>query len=111
VDEGRDLPERAIPVAILMRFTAAEAAVYPLAMTDPDRYERAVTAVGLEFQQLRRDCPSIDALVERLPAAADQVAELAAAAGISLAGLAPDQVADAAAALRYRELAAATGAP
>jgi hypothetical protein len=111
VDEGQDLPERAVPVAILMRFTAAEAAVYPLAMTDPDRYERAVTAVGLEFQQLRRDCPNTDTLVERLPAAADEVAELATAAGISLAGLALDQVAEAAAALRYRELVAAAAAP
>lgn len=110
MDEGRGLPERAVPVAILARFTAAEDAIYPLAMTDPERYQQAVTAVGLEFQQLRRDCPSVDALVERLPAAADQVTELAAAAGLSLAGLSPDRVADAAAALRYRELVAANAA-
>ena len=111
MDDRPDLPKSAVPPALVIRFTAAEAAIYPLAMTDPDRYERAVATVGLVFQQLRRDCPSIDALVERLPAAADHAAELAAAAGISLTGLVPDRLADAAAALRYRELAAATAGP
>ena len=111
MDEGRDLPERAVPVAILMRFTAAEAAIYPLAMTDPDRYERAVTIVGLVLRQLRHDCTNVDALVMGRLAATEQATELANSEGISLAGLAPETLADAAAALRYRELAAANEVP
>jgi hypothetical protein len=106
VDERSNRPEAAAPAAMIRQFTAAEAAIYPLAMTDPDRYERAVTIVGLVYQQLRRDCPSVDALIDGMPAAAVKATELATAEGISLAGLAPDMLADAAAALRFRELGA-----
>ena len=111
MDERPDGPEAAVPAAMIRQFTAAEAAVYPLAITDLDRYERAVTIVGLVLQQLRRDCPNVDALVEGRLAATKQATELANSEGISLAGLAPETLADAAAALRYRELAAANEAP
>ena len=111
MDERQTRPEAAVPAAMIRQFTAAEAAIYPLAMTDPERYERAVTIVGLVYQHLRRDCPSIDALMDRMPATAEQATELATAEGISLAGLAPDTLAGAAAALRLRELAAANAAP
>jgi hypothetical protein len=95
----------------MRRFTAAESAIYPLAMTDPDRYERAVVVIGLVLQRLRRDCSSIDALIEGLPTGAVQALESAAEQGISLTGLPPDVLGDAAAALRYRELASATPRP
>lgn len=93
-----------IPLSVLARFTAAESAIYPLAMTDPERYERAVTAVGLVAQHLRDDCASVAELVARLPAAADDVVQVASAEGVSLAGLDPTTIGNAAAALRYREL-------
>jgi len=93
--------DSSVPFALLRRFTAAESAIYPLAMTDPERYERVVTVVGTVFRQLREDCSTVDALVERLPAATEQAAELAAAEGVSVD---PGVIADAAAVLRYREL-------
>jgi hypothetical protein len=111
VDESPSLPTGAARLALMSRFTAAESAIYPLAMTDPDRYERAVVVIGLVLQRLRRDCSSIDALIEGLPTAAEQALGLATEQGISLAGLAPGVLGDAAAALRYRELASATSRP
>jgi hypothetical protein len=103
VDANPDMPATGVPIALQWRFTAAEGALYPLAITDPERYERAVTLVGLVFRQLRDECASIDDLVSRLPGAED-VTRLAVAQGITLAGLDPAAIADAAAALRYREL-------
>ncbi len=93
----------ALDPALLHRFTMAEGALYPLAITDPDRYQRAVVAVGLVVGQLRDSCSKIADLMPRLPGV-DQVAQLAAAEGVSLTGLDPATIADAAAALRYREL-------
>lgn len=90
-----------VPFALLRRFAAAESAIYPLAMTDPESYERVVTVVGIVFRQLRDDCPTVDELIERLPGAADQAAQLAEAEGV---GIDPAVIADAAAVLRYREL-------
>jgi hypothetical protein len=104
VEANTGIPVPAIPAAMLRRFTAAEGALYPLAITDPDRYRRAVIAVGVVFRQLRNDCASIDSLVQRLPSATEQVAQVAAAQDVSLVGLDPAAIADAAAALRYREL-------
>ncbi len=103
MEANPDMPATGVAAALQWRFTAAEGALYPLAMTDPERYERAVTLVGLVFRQLRNDCASIDELVSRLPGA-EHVAQLAAAHGVTLAGLDPAAIADAAAALRYREL-------
>ena len=111
MDESPALTAGAARLSLMRRFTAAESAIYPLAMTDPDRYERAVVVIGLVVQQLRRDCSSIDALLEGLPAVAQQALDLATEQGISLAGLAPDVLGDAAAALRYRELASAPPHP
>jgi hypothetical protein len=99
------MPATGVPIALQWRFTAAEGALYPLAITDPERYERAVTLVGLVFRQLRDECASIEDLVSRLPGA-EHVTRLAVAQGITLAGLDPAAIADAAAALRYRELQA-----
>jgi hypothetical protein len=103
VEANPDIPATGVPAALQWRFTAAEGALYPLAITDPERYERAVTLVGLVFRQLRDECASIDDLVSRVPSA-EHVTQLAVAQGITLAGLDPAAIADAAAALRYREL-------
>ena len=103
MDPNPDMPATGVPIALQWRFTAAEGALYPLAITDPERYERAVTLVGLVFRQLRDECASIEDLVSRLPGA-EHVTRLAVAQGITLAGLDPAAIADAAAALRYREL-------
>jgi hypothetical protein len=111
VDESTGLPVSADRTALMRRFTAAESAIYPLAMTDPDRYERAVVVIGLVLQRLRHDYSSIDGLIEGLPAVAEQALELATEQGTSLAGLAPDVLGDAAAALRYRELAPTSSRP
>jgi hypothetical protein len=107
VSANSDRPAAAVPAALQWRFTAAEGALYPLAITDPERYERAVTLVGLVFRQLRADCASIDDLVSRLPSTAERVPQLATAEGVTLVGLDPAAIADAAAALRYRELESA----
>lgn len=96
----------AASASVLRRFTAAEARLYPLAVVDPDSYQRAATLVGMFARQLRSSCPDVDHLLELLPTMAAQVTELAAAVQISLAGLDPVTVADAAAALRYREVLA-----
>ena len=81
-------PDR-IPAAVLARFTSAEARLYPMAMTDPDGYERAVTLVGMVANEL----------MAALPGLADEK-------GLELGGLPPDAVVDAASALRCRELRA-----
>lgn len=95
-----------IPPEAMARFTAAEGRLYPMAMSDPDGYERAATLVGLVAAELREtadDVPSVldgrEAMIARLP-------HLAAGAGVAPpAGLAAEIV-DAAAALRCRELQA-----
>ena len=48
-----------IPAAVLARFTSAEARLYPMAMTDPDGYERAVTLVGMVANELRQQCADL----------------------------------------------------
>lgn len=95
-----------IPPAAMARFTAAEARLYPMAMSDPDRYERVATLVGLVAAELRAtagDVPSVlngrEVMIGRLP-------QLAAGTGLPWpTGLAVEIV-DAAAALRCRELQA-----
>lgn len=104
MDADPGLAGMATPPHLLRRFSAAEGSIYPLAVTDPDRYERAVTVVGVLLRYLREECPDVGSLVDRLPELPGQAGQLARAHGVSLTQLAPDAVADAAAALRYREL-------
>jgi hypothetical protein len=96
-----------LPAQAMMRFTMAEGRVYPLAMTDPEGYERAITLVGLVANELRETATDFaavlaarDDLVERLP-------DVAQAAGVESADLPADAIVDAACALRCRELQAA----
>ena len=95
-----------IPPAILVRFTSAESRLYPMAMTDPDGYERAITLVGMVANELRQQCDDLESILERRPDLIAALPGLAAAEGLELGGLPPDAVVDAASALRCRELQA-----
>jgi hypothetical protein len=103
-------PAHDIPSAAMARFTAAEARLYPMAVTDPDGYARATTLVGIVADQLRRSCPDVATLQQRRAELITDLPDLAAAAGLSVADLPADAVVDAASALRCRELQAAGAA-
>jgi hypothetical protein len=95
-----------IPPAVLVRFTSAESRLYPMAMTDPDSYERAITLVGMVARQLRQECSDLNSVLQRRNELITALPGLAAAKGLELGGLPPDAVVDAASALRCRELQA-----
>ena len=95
-----------IPAAVLSRFTSAEARLYPMAMTDPDGYERAVRLVGMVANELRQQCADLQSVLERRNELIDALPEQAGAKGLELGGLPPDAIVDAASALRCRELQA-----
>ena len=99
-------PPDPIPPAVLARFTTAEARLYPMAMTDPDGYERAITLVGMVANELRQHCADIESVLERRNELIAELPGLAGAKGLELGGLPPDAVVDAASALRCRELQA-----
>jgi hypothetical protein len=99
-------PPNPIPAAVLVRFTSAESRLYPMAMTDPDGYERAITLVGMVANELRQHCADIESVLERRNELIAELPELAGAKGLELGGLPPDAVVDAASALRCRELQA-----
>jgi len=99
-------PPDPIPAAALVRFTSAESRLYPMAMTDPDGYKRAITLVGMVATELRQQCADIESVLERRDELIAALPGLAAANGLELAGLPPDAVVDAASALRCRELQA-----
>lgn len=86
---------------------AAEDGVYPLAVTDTDAYERAVSLVGLLRPHFESEAPSL----AELPVAADRAGAvlrlLAARAGTTTVGVNVDAVVGCAAAARLRELLAA----
>ncbi len=95
-----------IPAAVLVRFTNAEARLYPMAMTDPEGYERAITLVGMVANELRQQCNDLDSVLERRNELIAALPGLAVAKGLELGGLPPDAIVDAASALRCRELQA-----
>lgn len=98
-----DSPNARIPPEAMARFTSAEARLYPLAMVDADMYERATALVGMLARDLRENCPDIEAVLGRRDALVTLLPDLAAQAGVSLAGLQTDTVVDCASALRCRE--------
>ena len=53
-----------VPPEAMARMTTAEARLYPLAMVDPSRYERATTLVGLVAAELR-GCRRVDEVLAR----------------------------------------------
>lgn len=105
-DEDAVPPVAEIPAAVMGRFTAAEARLYPMALTDPDGYQLATSLVGLVADELRRSCSDVSTVVERRDELIAMLPQLVADAGSSLAGMPVDAVVDAASALRCRELGA-----
>jgi hypothetical protein len=102
-----DRPVDEIPVETLTRFAAAEARLYPMALTDPPGYELATTLVGLVADELRRSSADLSSVLERRAELIGLMPRLAAEAGLAGARLPADAVVDAASALRCRELGAA----
>jgi hypothetical protein len=96
----------AIPPGVLVRFTSAESRLYPMAMTDPDGYQRAITLVGMVANELRQHCADLESVLERRDDLIAALPGLAGAKGLDLGGLPPDAVVDAASALCCRELQA-----
>ena len=92
----------------MARFTAAEARLYPMALSDPEGYELATTVVGIVVAELRDNCPDVASILDRRADLVSRVPELVEASGSTLGGLPPDIVVDAASALRCREVRAAT---
>jgi hypothetical protein len=100
-------PVDRIPVEAMARFTAAEARLYPMALSDPAGYELVTSLVGLVVEELRRSSPDISSVLERRSELIGLVPRLAAEAGLVGGGVPADAVVDAASALRCRELGAA----
>ena len=99
-----------LPAAALARFGAAEAQLYPLALVDPDEYERVTRVVGRLAAELRIEGPDIATVLDLREAMIARVPIIAAEAGLTIAGLPREAVADAASAIRCRELQAARSA-
>src|SRR5262245_29122834 len=97
-------PGGEIPVEALMRFTAAEGRLYPMALTDPDGYRLATTLVGLVVDELRSRDADVAAVLEGRSELVALVPRLAEKAGLDASGIPAEAVADAASALRCREL-------
>jgi hypothetical protein len=93
-----------IPAQALSRFAAAEARLYPMALTDPVSYQLATTLVGLVADELRRSTVDVATVVDRRAELVDLVPRLAQEAGLDAAGIPAEAVVDAASALRCREL-------
>lgn len=84
----------------------AEDRLFPLAMIDTDRYQRAVRLVGLLARRLTESCASLEDLAAAGPDTRFRLLVIAEAEGIPLDGLDPDMVADAAMSQRFRALLA-----
>jgi hypothetical protein len=98
---GRIPPEYA---ALARRLRAAEDRLFPLAMVDTDRYQRAVRLVGLLARHLTETCASLDELDAAETEIRFRLGVLAATEGIPLDGLDTDLVIDAALSQRFRTL-------
>ena len=101
-----DRPVDRIPVEAMARFTAAEARLYPMALTDPAGYELVTSLVGLVADELRRSSQDLTSVLERRAELIGTLPHLAVEAGLSVGGLSAEAVVDAASALRCRELGA-----
>jgi hypothetical protein len=84
---------------------AAEARLYPLAMTNVDGYQRALVLVAATCERLRAVTTTAAELVACQARAVEYVAEACDATGTSAQGLEPDDIFGSAAAARDRELA------
>lgn len=93
-----------LPADVAARMRAAEDRLYPLAMFDVGRYQRGTTLCRLLLEDLRGHSPDLIALLGRRAPLLDRLPGLADEAGLSLLGLEPETLVDAAMALRCREL-------
>ena len=84
---------------------AAEARLYPLAMTDVDGYQRALVLVAAVCDQLRASTTTSSDLLAHQARAAELVAAACDTTGTRAHGLEPDDIFASAAAVRDRELA------
>lgn len=84
----------------------AESRLYPMAMSDPEGYERAIMLVGLVADELREQCADLESVIDRRDELIAALPGLADANQLELGGLPADAVVDAASALRCRELQA-----
>jgi len=111
--EGLPTVDPALPAArreLADRLRAAEDRVYPLAMTDSDRYQRAVTLIGLLRPVTVDLAPDLDALESCQAAVLAHARDLASRNGVVTADLDLVAVVDAARADRLRTLLSAAGA-
>ncbi len=97
-----------VPAEVLRSWDQAEARLFPLAMAQPELYERSVRLVAALAARLRETCPDVPALLaehERGAALAADASQDASALGVQ-----PALIAAAACAMRYRELVTAGAA-
>ena len=94
-----------IPPAVLRSWDKAEAGLFPLVMARPDLYQQSVSMIERLLGRLRETCPDLPALLAAHERGGDLAAEDL--GEVAAAGIAPDLVAAAACAMRYRELVAA----
>jgi hypothetical protein len=102
--------DAAIPPEVLARFTAAEARLYPMAMTDAAGYQRATALVGVVLSELRKCATTVADVLQQRGALIATLPDLASAAALGRGGLPADAIVDAASAVRCRELQAAATA-
>jgi hypothetical protein len=98
-----------IPVEAVVRFTAAEGRLYPMAVSDPAGYETATTLVGLAADELRRSSADVAAVLAHREELIELLPGLAGEAGLETGGLDLGTLVDAASALRCRELGGTVG--
>jgi hypothetical protein len=91
---------------VLTRLAAAEDRLYPLAMIDVERFQRAITLCGLLLDELRSRAADAATLLELNATLPAGLPAIAADAGVSLHGLRAETLVDAATATRWRELEA-----
>jgi hypothetical protein len=103
-------PVPAEHAAFARRLRTAEDRLYPLAMVDADRYQRAVQLVGRLAGRLAQTCASLDELAAAEPRARGWLDDPEVTGGVPLAGLDPDLVIGAALAQRFRTLLSEQGA-
>jgi hypothetical protein len=97
-------PVPAEHAAFARRLRTAEDRLYPLAMIDADRYQRAVQLVGRLAARLAQVCDDLDELAAAEPQVRGWLDDPEVTGGVSAAGLDRDLVVDAALAQRFRTL-------
>jgi hypothetical protein len=86
------------------RLRDAEDRLYPIAMVDADRYERALRLVGMLARELAQTYATLDELAMAGPQTHTRLSTIARTEGISLSGLDTQLVVDAALSQRFRQL-------